>query len=217
MGEETAASRVKTAAEKMVGKPAVAGGKKKGGFDCFALVNQLLKSVGAQTAADFGEVTETADYVWGEPVELKDIKPGDILQFRDHFITTTTQKLGKTKWEFDSEETARRPHHSAIVIAAQKDGSVEVVEQNVRPDPKKIRRSVLIRLEGEDTKYRSNSEKVIIKVTGTVKAYRPVAKEKGALLLPAEEKPILGGRRMLAQYTPSEGGLQRPSGPLGRG
>jgi hypothetical protein len=216
-GEENVAVRVKTAAEKTVGQKAVAGSKAKGGIACFALVDHLLKSVGAKSAADFGEVTSNADYVWGEEVELNAVQPGDILQFRDHVINITTLKLGELKWEVKSEETLRRPHHTAVVVAVQKDGSVEVVEQNVRPDPKKIRRSVIVRLpEGEDTKYRYTTEKSEIKVTGKVRAYRPIAKAKGAMLLPRNEKPILEGRRILAHYEPSEGGLKRPSGPLGR-
>jgi hypothetical protein len=229
--EDNVAARLKGTVEKMVGHKAVDGGKDKGGIDCFALVDQLLKSVGAKTASDFGEVTSTADYVWGKEVDLNAIQPGDILQFRKHTVMITTQKLGALTWKVTSAEgPANRPHHTAVVVALLKDGAVEVVEQNVRPNPRTIRRSIIARLaEGEETRYLRNVEKVIIEVTGTVKAYRPVAKPqattprdqaqpigkpKGASLSPHDGSQKLRGRQMLARYQPTEGGPKRPSGPL---
>jgi len=230
---EDLADRVKSSAEKKVGGKAVDGGKDKGGIDCFALVDELLKSTDAKRPKDFGDVTPNSDYVWGDPVELDNLKPGDILQFRDHFVTIRTQKLGDVKWEDTSiEGPARRPHHTAVVVEVQKDGRVVVVEQNVRPDPKKVKRSVIARLAaGEETKYKSNVEKEIIKVTGTVKAYRPVPKteakpqkpekgksEKGTMLFlfPPHQELDRVGQRTLAQHSPREGGAKRQPGPLGK-
>lgn len=230
---ENLADSIKSSAESKVGGKAVDGGKDKGGIDCFALVDELLKSADGKRPKDFGEVTPTSDYVWGEPVELDKIKPGDILQFRDHFVTIRTQKLSEVKWEETSiEGPARRPHHTAVVVEVEKDGSVVVVEQNVRPDPKKVKRSVIARLAaGEETRYKSNAEKEIITVTGTVKAYRPVPKtdakpekpekgksEKGTMLLlfPTRQEFDGVGQRTLAQYSPREGGAKRQPGPVGK-
>jgi len=216
---EDLAARVKSAAEKRVGGKAVAGGKDKGGIDCFALIDQVLKAEGGKTAADFGPVSPNADYVWGEAVELDAVKPGDILQFRDHAVTTRTQTLGEIKWEETSVEgPARRPHHSAVVVEVRGDGSVVVVEQNVKPTPNKVTRNVIARLaDGEETRRPSNMVKKVITVTGTVKAYRPVPKPKEATLLRRDGKLPVGGRRALADdYVPGEGGLKRPPGPLGR-
>jgi cell wall-associated NlpC family hydrolase len=169
--------RVRKAAEAYSGGPAVNGGKKKGGIQCFALVDRLLKSVGAKTAEDFGEVTPNADYVWGEAVEIKDVRPGYILQFRNHEITKTTYTLGKVKWEASPESPARRPHHTAVVVEVLQDGSVIVIEQYVRPDVHKVWRDTILRLaSGSETRYRRSTEKVDIMVTGSVTAYRPVRK-----------------------------------------
>jgi hypothetical protein len=229
--EDNVAARLKGVVEKMVGHKAVDGGKDKGGIDCFALVDQVLKSVGAKTASDFGEVTPTADYVWGKEVDLDAIQPGDILQFREHTVMITTQKLGPLTWRVTSTEgPATRTHHSAIVVGIIEDGSVEVVEQKVKPTPKTIRRDIIARLaKGQETRYLSNVEKVIIEVTGRVTAYRPVAKPKGTTprdqaqpigkpkggsLFPHDGSQKLGGRQMLARYQPTEGGPKRPSGPL---
>jgi hypothetical protein len=184
------------------------------------LVNHILKSVGAQTASDFGDVTPSADYVWGKDIDLKDIKPGDILQFRDHLVKTRTQKLGKYKWEDTGEEsTATRPHHTGVVVEVPEDGSVVVVEQNVKPDPKKVLRHVIVRLAPDEYIERiSSTDRKIIKVTGTVRAYRPVPKApKGAMLFPQDEKPITGGWRTAASYVQREGGSKRRPRPLGMG
>jgi hypothetical protein len=214
------ADRIKSAAEKMVGGKAVAGGRDKGGIDCFALVDHVLKSEGGKSASDFGEVTPNADYVWGEAVDLDAVQPGDVLQFRDHAVKIRTQTLGETKWEDTSEEgPARRPHHTAVVVEVREDGSVVVVEQNVKPTPNKVTRNVIARLaEGEETRRPSNMVRKIITVTGTVKAYRPVFKPKGATLFHPDKESTLAGKRMLAaHYSPNEGGPKRPQGPLGRG
>ena len=230
---ENLADSIKSSAEKKVGGKAVDGGKDKGGIDCFALVNELLKSAGGKRPKDFGDVTPNADYVWGDPVELDKIKPGDILQFRDHFVTIRTLKLGEVKWEEASiEGPARRPHHTAVVVEVQKDGGVVVVEQNVKPDPKKVRRSVIAGLAaGEETRFKSSVEKQIITVTGTVRAYRPVPKsdlkhekeekgksEKGTMLFLFPVRPELDGvgQRALAQHSPREGGAKRQPGSLGK-
>ena len=230
---ENLADSIKSSAEKRVGGKAVDGGKDKGGIDCFALVDELLKSAGAKRPKDFGDVTPTTDYVWGDPVDLDKIKPGDILQFRDHFVTIRTQKLGEVKWEETSiEGPARRPHHTAVVVEVQKDGSVVVVEQNVRPDPKKVKRSVIARLAaGDETRYKSSVEKEIITVAGTVRAYRPVPKsdekqekqekgksEKGTMLFlfPLHQELDGVGQRTLAQHSPREGGGKRQPGPVGK-
>jgi hypothetical protein len=230
---ENLADSIKSSAEKKVGRKAVDGGKDKGGIDCFALVDELLKSAGGKRPKDFGDVTPTSDYVWGDPVDLDNLKPGDILQFRDHTVTIRTEKLGEVKWEVISTEgPAKRPHHTAVVVEVQKDGGVVVVEQNVRPDPKKVRRSGIAGLaEGEQTRYKSNVVKEIITVTGTVKAYRPVPKtdakpekpekgksEKGTMLFlfPLHQEFDGVGQRTLAQHSPREGGAKRQPGPLGK-
>jgi hypothetical protein len=177
---EILATRFKDAVKRRVGHAAVIGSKAKGGFGCFALVNEMLKSVGAKTAADFGEVTPDGNYVWGDEIpDAKDVKPGDVLQFRDHVITvkTTTTFAVPTRRGVTGEEkteTAVRPHHTAVVIEILDGGGVVVVEQHVKPNIHKVYRHTILRLaKGSETRM-SKHAKIEVNVSGTVKAYRPV-------------------------------------------
>src|SRR3712207_6939702 len=57
-----------------------------------SLGEAALKNAGAQTSRDLGEVGEDTDYVWGDPIDLKDLQPGDILQLRNHLIKTRSEE-----------------------------------------------------------------------------------------------------------------------------
>ena len=59
-------------------------GRRVGRGECFDLVDQALRNARAKSAADFGTVTPYADYMWGSRVSLSDVRPGDIIQFRDY-------------------------------------------------------------------------------------------------------------------------------------
>lgn len=215
MSDDELNTKLKVAAEKLVGKAALTS---KYGLDCFALVDKLLRKLGAATAAD-GDVAVTAkaDYDWGDGILLTSIQPGDILQFNKHVVDIGTWKMVNDKWHEVSGRTLTRPHHTAIVMEVRKDGSVLVVEQNVHPNPGKVTRNVIPRLEtGEETRTVSAEEKIKIKVTGSVSAYRPIPKpEKGASLLRPGRSAPASGRRALASAVPSEGGSKRLPGPLG--
>lgn len=214
MSEKDLNARLKAAAERMVDRKALVS---KFGTDCFALVDRLLRTLGAETAAD-GDVpvTATADYDWGDGILLTSIKPGDILQFSKHEVDVSTHKFANGSWYEASGRTLTRPHHTAIVIAVNKDGSVTVVEQNVQPNPKKITRNVIPKLDaGEVERKVSNTEKIKVKVKGTVRAYRPVPKSpKGAGLLQQGQSVPAAGVRALASFLPSQGGSKRTPGPL---
>jgi hypothetical protein len=213
MGEttKTLATQIKSAAEAMVGKKAVAGSKKMG-FDCYALVNKLLLDLGANTPKDYGAVTPTADYEWGDEIFLSDLKPGDILQFRNHVVKTTTTKQTAQGEKWD-EQTRVRPHHTAIVVAVNKDGSVIVIEQNVKPNPKKVSKNKIDLLSGSDVR-KSKGQTIEITVTGTVKAYRAVRSTKGASLLP-RDRGGLNERARMRGHIPAEGGPTRTRRPVG--
>jgi len=211
MGDEDLNAKLKAAAEKVVGGKAVTS---KYGIDCFGLVDKLLRDLGGKSAGDYGPLSKDADYDWGDGIMLDSIQPGDILQFRNHLVhSSTLQLLDNGKWFQTAESTATRPHHTAIVVAVAKDGSVTVVEQNVWPDPKKVRSSVIPKLdEGEDTRWVDKQHKIKLKVTGSVRAFHPVPKPpKGASLLHP-------GKSVLARASvvPSQGGAKRVPGPLGR-
>jgi hypothetical protein len=213
MGDDDLNAKLKAAAEKLVGGNAVTS---QYGLDCFALVDKLLRGLGAATAAD-GEVkvTATADYDWGDGILLDSIQPGDILQFSKHVVDVGTLKNVDGKWQEVSGITYTRPHHTAIVMEVNRDGSVVVVEQNVRPNPGKVSQNVILRLDsGEETRRVNSEERIKLKVTGTVRAYRPIPKpSKGASLHPNKSAPA--GGSMLASVTPLRGGAKRMPGPLG--
>ena len=216
MSDEDLNARLKAEAAKLVGKKALTS---KFGLDCFALVDKLLRSLGAQTAAD-GDVpvTATADYDWGDGIMLDSIQPGDILQFRKHVVHSQTLTYANGKWYETEVRTLTRPHHTAIVMEVHKDGSVTVVEQNVHPNPGKVTRNVIPKLEpGESTRRVGDDVKIKMTVTGAVRAYRPAPKaDKGASLQHPGQPAAHGGLRMIAHGTvPAGGGSRRVPGPLG--
>jgi hypothetical protein len=216
MSDEDLNAKLKAAAARLVGKNALTS---RFGLDCFALVDKLLRGLGAQTAAD-GDVpiTATADYDWGDGIMLESIQPGDILQFRKHVVHTQTLTNVNGKWHETETRTLTRPHHTAIVMEVHKDGSVTVVEQNVHPNPGKVTRNVIPKLDtGDSTRRVGDDVRIKTTVTGAVRAYRPAPKpDQGASLQHPGRSAPAGGLRMLAYGTvPSSGGAKRLPGPLG--
>ena len=118
--------------------------------ECFDLADAALGAAKSKSAKDFGTVTESANYVWGDEIDAKDAAPGDILQFRDYVITITTTVLTITKKPGFTEGSRRetntatieRPHHTAIVESNNGDGKLTVLEQNFM-HVKKVKRSVI--------------------------------------------------------------------------
>lgn len=133
-GHPSLGNRVETWARNRLGQTV-------GDGECFALADQALRAAGARSAADFGTVTADADYRWGNPIELVQVQPGDVLQFRDYSVTVTvvvarvrTLRDGSTEEiEEETTETCLRPHHTAIVSARWGDGRLRVLEQNAPP------------------------------------------------------------------------------------
>jgi hypothetical protein len=66
-------------------------GKKVGKGECWDLAESALRHAGAQTSNDLGPLGDDTDYIWGDPINIKDVIPDDILQFRDHEVTTITE------------------------------------------------------------------------------------------------------------------------------
>jgi hypothetical protein len=222
MSDDDLNAKLKTAAEKLVGTKAVM--MTGFGKDCFVLVDMLLRQLGAATAADGDvKVTPTANYDWGDGITFGSIQPGDILQFHKHVIHIEIKTFDEDdKLRKTDEKWLTRPHHTAIVVEVHKDGSVTVIEQNVHPNPDKVNRNIIPRLEPGETNKRvtivNGEQKIKMKVTGSVSAYRPIPKPpKGASLLPPRKSaPAGGSRRMLAFFVPSQGGPKHAPGPLGR-
>ena len=99
--------------------------KKVGGGECTDLVGEAFEAAGARRFPPHGP---DADYVWGTEIkDLKQVRPGDIIQFRDA-VFTRRKKLPNGGLRIS---TSTHPHHSAIVAEVRKPGAVFVlIHQN---------------------------------------------------------------------------------------
>lgn len=123
-------------------------GERVGDGECFTLVDRALRAAGAKSAADYGEVTPDADYVWGSAVNISDLRPGDVIQFRDYHYERTVE-TSDSEGTTTTTESQDRPHHTAIVEAV--DGNaVTVYEQNA-PQGAPVTRATLHFGEDDDT------------------------------------------------------------------
>jgi hypothetical protein len=172
--------------------------KQVGKGECWDLAEQALKHAGAETSTDLGPVDDDADYIWGDEVDdIKDIEPGDILQFRDYVVTTTSETEytypdGSSETEVKTE-TAERGHHTAIANGKlDANGVVKTFEQHVKPLGKAVQNKTLytrdvppiethtiVKRANPDTKKVETSKvtkKVTVTVSGTIWVYKPKPK-----------------------------------------
>jgi hypothetical protein len=173
-------------------------GHKIGRGKCWDLGEQALKQAGADTSNDLGPVEEDSDYIWGDPIgDLSKIEPGDVLQIRDHLVTTETtiEYLFKdgSKVEEKTERTAQRGHHTAIVNGKlDANGGVKTLEQHVKPRGDVVQDmylytrdvpSVVTKTVGQYKHPRTKqvervnvTKTVTVTVTGSIWPYRPKTK-----------------------------------------
>ena len=170
--------------QKVVNWARAQSGKQVGKGECWDLADRALRQAGAQSSADLGPMDDDADYVWGDEIsDLKDVQPGDILQFRDFAVTTTveteTRYADGSSETSTTEETFTRPHHTAVVSKVKSGALLKILEQNVAPAVKKVQ---LHNLNTKDVapaskETQKQKAKVIvtttIAVSGTIWAYRP--------------------------------------------
>lgn len=178
------------------------GQESVGDKECAALPDRVLDHSGGKSAPDFsGRITDDGDYKWGRPLDkLSDIKPGDILQFRNH-ENKVEESVRTVLRGPNGERTERKPmppgvtykrgHHSAVVLSVNDDGSLTVAEQHVQDREnggisKTVRsnRLYLKDFRSEEKKQvqvgGSEGEQVTVKtvkVQGKVWAYRPQPKD----------------------------------------
>jgi hypothetical protein len=141
------------------------------GYECTSLVEAALDFAHAKSFGDFKQ-PDSEDYIWGSPIDdLDDLKPGDILQFRDYTSNIRTDS-DDGSWRTN---TLGRDHHSAIVTKIIHKGvAVEVLEQNVDPDHRKIFTNTIYL---KNTIFHANKSSVThVTVDGKIWAYRPQAK-----------------------------------------
>ena len=109
-------------------------------------------------------MTPDADYAWGSRVSLSDVRPGDIIQFRDYRYDRTIDAESGTTTGFQE-----RPHHTAIVEKVEAQGAMTALEQNA-PDGGPGQRSQLF---FSDVNRKSGGRTTTITVQGRFRFYRP--------------------------------------------
>jgi hypothetical protein len=146
-------------------------GERVGDGQCFTLADRALRHADARSARDYGAISPDADYVWGTSVTLAELRPGDVIQFRDYGYDReiVIERSGETITRQDSQ---MRPHHTAIVQSVDGHGAVTVVEQN-SPDGSPVSRTQLFFTSGT---IRSGNQTTTISVRGTFWFYRPEAR-----------------------------------------
>ena len=142
-------------------------GQRVGAGECFDLADQALRSAGAKSAADFGQVVPNADYQWGAHVNLAELRPGDIIQFSGYRYDRKIET--DTAMDSDFQE---RPHHTAIVDHVDGNGAVTVLEQNA-PEGSGVHGSQLFFAASSTD---SGGRKITITVHGQFWFYRPQAR-----------------------------------------
>lgn len=167
----TAKGTTASTADRIVGYARRQRGERVGNGECFTLVDRALRSADARSAADYGTITPEADYVWGTSVTLADLRPGDVIQFRNYryrreVVTESSSEVTTT------EDEQERPHHTAIVQSLDGNGAVTVWEQN-SPDGSPVRRAQLFFTSGSTT---SGNTTTTVRVQGTFWFYRPEAR-----------------------------------------
>jgi hypothetical protein len=169
-------------------------GKSVGAGECWDLAESALSKSGAGGSSDFGGPTDSdGDYVWGDEVDLKDVLPGDVLQYRDYEMTKTTTTTATFADGSSSDDTVYvavgHPHHTAIVSKNPGAGALTVLEQNDMGHHERVKSST-IRWKDAPTKETSSRKSmkrpdngkmematvtvtVDVSVTGSITAYRP--------------------------------------------
>ena len=158
--------------EQVVAYPRQRRGQVVGDGECFTLADNALRNAGARSAADYGTVTPDADYAWGSAVTQSDLRPGDIIQFRNYRYdreVETSHTDGSSATQTDSQE---RPHHTAIVERVGANGAITVLEQNA-PAGAAVTRNELFFSNRDET---SGEVRTSIRVRGSFWFYRPVAR-----------------------------------------
>jgi hypothetical protein len=154
-------------------------GQQDGNGECWTLAENALKKAGAKTswelaAPDQKKNFENADYIWGKPIKLSEVKPGCILQFRNYRVDikrTTTSAGGGSSWK---TEYFTYNHHTAIAISAVTSNTVKVLHQNVPDDDKKRKLVVEGTVYTGSFKDNGKPTSTEIKVSGKLWAYEPL-------------------------------------------
>jgi hypothetical protein len=120
-------------------------GKRVAGGQCAGLVNEGLRIAKAKPYGSWADWPTEGDYVWGDRITVVDpentninqVKPGDILQYRNVRIVS---KTGNSTRSFSA------PQHTAIVESVDpQTNQVTVLQQNFNNNQKVTRDPLTIR------------------------------------------------------------------------
>ncbi|GAB3509984.1 hypothetical protein GCM10027341_47750 [Spirosoma knui] len=134
-------------------------GNQVGDGECWTLAETALRNAGAQTSRDImgsDNIVDDADYIWGDEVLATNVRPGDIIQFRNYRYDLSSDT--SSSWQ-------ERPHHTAIVDSVGTGGVVTVLESNVNGS-RRVQRNQLYLRDG-------NVGGQSVTVTGRFWVYRP--------------------------------------------
>jgi hypothetical protein len=166
------AARPPSLAERIVSFPRRNMARRVGDGECFTLADTALRNAGAHGAAHYGTVVPDADYVWGTSVNLSDVQPGDVVQFRNYRFDRTTETRNRDGSTTTVTEFQERLHHTAIVERVEGNGILTVLEQN-SPDGSPVVRSRLYFTNGT---VNTGDSETTVSVQGTFWLYRPQAR-----------------------------------------
>lgn len=148
----------------------------KGQGECWDLAEQALAKAGAKTSTQImgRKLGPNSNYIWGTPVTLGSVKPGDIIQFRNHYFKADIYIKYANGSSWRGWKDARRSHHTAIVEKVLSKGKIIVLEQNQAGVKKTDRNTVYFknRVKFVETKGTETHETKIT-VSGKVWFYRP--------------------------------------------
>jgi hypothetical protein len=143
-------------------------GRKVGDGECATLAVEALRAADARTTFDYGVSGPDGDYRWGKLLaRFDDAQPGDVIQYRDVKIVSTTTNRTRDGVTWTETRTQTMGHHTAIVSANLGGGKLRVLEQNVGPlDKGDAARKVV----------QENELNLSDMTSGKVWIYRPVQK-----------------------------------------
>ncbi len=183
------------------GKPTISDPRNGDRSECYDMVDKMLQDIGAQSVPELMKKWGgDTDYVWGTPVKLEAVQPGDILQIRNsqvNRVVTTRYKVvrkGETAPQGATVTTEMyRGHHTSVVIAKNPDGSLQVMEQHVMNKQRDmISRTImentlpLKTITGDPVTRTTTKDSIKVEetvqtdwvvVSGTIWAYRPIEKK----------------------------------------
>jgi hypothetical protein len=111
--------------------------------ECWTLMEDAVVGSGGTSSRKLTpNFSAAASFVWGDPVAIGMLKPGDVLQFsgydwQRHVRTEITMPQNYDRNGSDDtvdfQQERGKPQHSAMVVNVVSAGVVDVVEQNIPP------------------------------------------------------------------------------------